>query len=106
MNDTPNSKLILTGKLFEYLAAQRPVICIGPKDGDAAEILEETNSGETFSFEEVDTLKDELLRIYQKNKTSELKTEGKNIVKYERKNLTKRMGQVLNSCIASPQVSG
>ncbi len=38
VNDTPNAKLILTGKLFEYLAAQRNIICIGPKDGDAAPI--------------------------------------------------------------------
>ena len=59
VNDTPNAKLILTGKLFEYLAAQRNIICIGPKDGDAANIIRETGSGNTYGFHEVDELKNE-----------------------------------------------
>ncbi|NNC82956.1 MAG: hypothetical protein HKN79_05215 [Flavobacteriales bacterium] len=34
-----NNKLIITGKLFEYLASRTPILAIGPSDGDAAEIL-------------------------------------------------------------------
>ena len=36
-----NNKGILTGKLFEYLATGNPILNIGPKDGDAATILNE-----------------------------------------------------------------
>jgi len=43
-----NDKGILTGKLFEYLAAKKPIVCIGPSDGDAAEIINECNAGKTF----------------------------------------------------------
>ncbi len=32
-------KATLTGKLFEYLAAQKPILMIGPEDGQAAEVL-------------------------------------------------------------------
>jgi len=45
-----NNKAILTGKLFEYLAAQRPVLCLGPVDGDAAAILSECKAGSTFEY--------------------------------------------------------
>ena len=43
-----NDKGILTGKLFEYLASRKPVICIGPPDGEAASILNECEAGKTF----------------------------------------------------------
>jgi glycosyltransferase involved in cell wall biosynthesis len=106
VNDTPNAKLILTGKLFEYLAARRPVICIGPADGDAAKVIMETGSGKTFGFDETAGLKGELLQIFKQYRSVGYVAENKNVEKYERKNLTKRMGQVLNSCVASRQVSG
>ena len=103
VNDTPNAKLILTGKLFEYLAAGRPVICIGPKDGDAAQVLEETKCGVTFDFDNINELKKRILTVYNERNSTLNIVEGENIEKYERKNLTKKMVQVLNSCIASPQ---
>ena len=37
--DHQSNKTILTGKLFEYIAAGKPVICLGPSDGDAAESI-------------------------------------------------------------------
>jgi glycosyltransferase involved in cell wall biosynthesis len=36
---------MITGKLYEYLAAGRPVVALGPADGDAAEVLRETGAG-------------------------------------------------------------
>ncbi|MEO5644415.1 MAG: glycosyltransferase family 4 protein [Bacteroidia bacterium] len=50
--DAPGNKGILTGKLFEYLAAEHPVLCIGPVDGDAAEIIQTCEAGKTFSYED------------------------------------------------------
>lgn len=37
--DVKDNTLIVTGKLFEYLASQTEIISFGPIDGDAAEIL-------------------------------------------------------------------
>jgi hypothetical protein len=39
------SKEILTGKIFEYLAAKRPIMAIGPAGGDLDILLSETKSG-------------------------------------------------------------
>jgi hypothetical protein len=39
LNDTANAKGILTSKLFEYLSVGRPLLTIGPKDGDVARVI-------------------------------------------------------------------
>ena len=47
-----NNKGILTGKLFEYLGSRKPIILIGPPDGDAAEIVKRCESGQIFDYHE------------------------------------------------------
>ena len=39
VNNVPSAKGIITGKIFEYLQAKRPILAIGPEDGDLAVIL-------------------------------------------------------------------
>lgn len=39
VNDTPNSLGILPGKVFEYLSVQRPILAVGPAEGDIARVL-------------------------------------------------------------------
>lgn len=41
LNNVKSQKGIVTGKLFEYLASEQPILAIGPKDGDAAAILKQ-----------------------------------------------------------------
>ena len=48
--DHKSNKGILTGKLFEYLASGVPVLCLGPVDGDAAEIIARAKAGATFGY--------------------------------------------------------
>jgi hypothetical protein len=38
-------KSIIPGKLFEYMVSNRPIIGIGPKNSDFAEIITTTNTG-------------------------------------------------------------
>lgn len=99
VNDTPNAKLILTGKIFEYLSSKRPIVCIAPEDGDAANVINSTNSGKVFGFKEVDRLKQYLLESYQLFKLNKLQVNSVGVEKYERKNLTKSMCSQLNKLI-------
>lgn len=49
----PNVSLnegIITGKLFEYLAAKKPILFIGPIHGDAAKIVLECEAGVVFDY--------------------------------------------------------
>lgn len=43
--DTPQDKGVLTGKLFEYMGAKRPILCIGCDDGTAAQMIIDRKAG-------------------------------------------------------------
>jgi hypothetical protein len=45
------------GKLFEYMVSNRPIIGIGPKNSDFAEIITTTNTGVFFNYSEKVNLK-------------------------------------------------
>jgi glycosyltransferase involved in cell wall biosynthesis len=96
LNNTPNAKGILTGKFFEYMAAQRPVLCIGPVDGDAVVILKDSKAGEVFSFEDKTNLKTYLLKAYSAFKQNQLTVSSTGVEKYSRKALTKQLAILLN----------
>ena len=51
-------KGVLSGKVFEYLAAERPVIAAVPTDGEAAELLRSTGAGLVAAPDDVDGLAD------------------------------------------------
>ncbi|MCL2501524.1 MAG: glycosyltransferase family 4 protein [Bacteroidales bacterium] len=61
----PESQGIITGKFFEYLAARKPVLGIGPVGGDLAEILAECNAGTMHEFEDFEGLRRSLLHYYR-----------------------------------------
>jgi glycosyltransferase involved in cell wall biosynthesis len=97
LNNTINAKGILTGKFFEYLAAKRPILCIGPTNGDVAKIIDETNAGVVIDFEDFEKMKIELLSLYQKFQSKNLNSEIKNIEQYSRRNLTKKLSKLLDA---------
>lgn len=92
INQSPNNKGILTGKLFEYLALQKPIIAIGPTDGDAADIIRSTNAGVIVDFDDVNGMKAAILSLIQNQLPAPKK---ENIMQYSRKNLTERLITIL-----------
>ena len=101
INDTPNSGMILTGKFFEYMAARRPILCLGPRDGDAARILGETHTGLLAGFGEVNALKQHILHFYQNFKNGTLNVQSIEIEKYSRKELTHDLSVILDEITGS-----
>ena len=92
INDTPNSRGILTGKLFEYLASRRPVVCIGPKDGDAADVINECGSGVVFDNDMYKELADHILnRIREHVQGGGVKAVEGDINKYSRSQQAKKL---------------
>lgn len=53
IEDFPQAEGMITGKIYEYLAAGRPVIGVGPPEGDAAALLQKTGGGQLFSRHDV-----------------------------------------------------
>ncbi len=93
--DTPETKAIIPGKIFEYLAATRSIIALGPKGSDVASIINETQSGSYFLYTEKEKLKSKILLNYNDFKVGKLQINSKNISKYSRRELTKKMSELL-----------
>lgn len=95
VNNVPSAKGILTGKVFEYLLAKRPILAIAPTDGDVAEIINQTKSGKVVGFTEETDLRHTLLAYFKQYKTNKLKVNSTGIEKYHRKELTKRFSELI-----------
>jgi hypothetical protein len=94
VNNTKNAKGILTGKFFEYMSANVPVLAIGPKDGDLAEIIKTTNTGLISGFDDEQTLEKNILNYFNGNVGNRNEEQ---INKYSRKALTKTLCELLKN---------
>jgi len=94
--NSPNAKGILTGKIFEYLASGRPILAIGPTEGDLAKILEESEAGIIVGHDDLEGIKTILMNLYDKYLQNNLLNNVKSVEKYTRKNLTAELADALN----------
>ena len=59
-------KGVLSGKVFEYLAAERPILAAVPPDGAAAELIRETGAGIVAAPDDVDGLREALVELHRR----------------------------------------
>ncbi len=96
---------IVTGKFYEYLQARRPILGIGPENGDAATILKATRSGLMIDFTDKSKMKEHLLDLfsqYQQDQLSVLSAVG--IENYSRKVLAGEYVTVLENVVAKKKI--
>lgn len=70
------SRAILTGKFFEYLATGKPILAFGPTDGNLAEELSATGSGDIYEFEDENGIRKSVENIWTNFKNGEIRQEG------------------------------
>ena len=95
VNDEESSYAI-PGKLFDYLNSKRPIISIGPNISEVSEILNNTNSGKFFNYDDKRNLKLYVNQLYKnyKNGTNIISDKSK-IDMFKRINLTKKLSEVI-----------
>lgn len=100
----PNAEFVLTGKLFEYLQAKRPILLLGPVNGDAAMIIESCAAGYCCAFNDMDKIKSTLLELHnlflEKNNT----IDPVNIDQFSGYELTKKMAHIFDELIDKRKV--
>ena len=86
LRQEPEYAKVLPGKIFEYLAARRPVLGIGQEDGAAAAVLRDAGAGQMYDWDK----KEELLAFLD---AEHPETAG--IDKYTRRALTAQLTKIL-----------
>ncbi len=102
LNNTRNVKGIIPGKVFEYLALKRPVLCIGSNLGDSAKIIKECHAGFVIDFNDKVTMKKCIQDLYERFKSDNLYLDDDDeiINQFSRKNLTKKIAGLLDEMIS------
>ncbi len=89
------NKGIITGKVFEYMAANRPILALGPINGDLQSVLTNSNAGTIIDYDDYAKIKSVVIDLYTKFKTQKLAITSKGIEKYRRRNLTKQLAAII-----------
>jgi glycosyltransferase involved in cell wall biosynthesis len=65
-------KGVLSGKVFEYLAAERPILAVVPPEGAAAALIRETGAGKVVAPDDIDGMAAALRDLHEQWKAGEL----------------------------------
>jgi glycosyltransferase involved in cell wall biosynthesis len=99
LNNTPNNGGVLSGKLFEYLAAKRPIFGIASPNGDAASILKDTQAGTMCDFDDYEGMRKNIIDLYGKYKNNSLFINSMSIDKYSRESSAKEYTVLLDDIL-------
>ena len=80
------------GKIFEYFAAQKPILAFGPKESDVQKLIEKTNIGKFFSYEET-KFENDILLLFKNEKIFDFKMKEN----FSREKLTHDLVILLNT---------
>ena len=95
INNTPNSKTIIPGKLYEYLGSGRPILAIGPPDSDSARVINMTNGGTVHDFDDVEGIRTSIQKLFEHYQQGTLMGNAKGLEKFTRKNLAAEYARLL-----------
>ena len=91
------SKGIIPGKLFEYLATGKGILSLGPKNADVEKILNETESGKHFTYYDHENLMSFLMNEFEKWKNNLIASPNLKNSKFHRKMLTEDLSNTIFS---------
>lgn len=94
--DKQDTRGIIPGKLFEYLASQRPILAIGPEEWDVEKIISDTQSGQCFTYNQKTDLKSFVEKAFDDFLNGKLNANTKNIQQYSRKHLTQNLAHLIH----------
>nr|WP_273701999.1 glycosyltransferase [Acetomicrobium sp.] len=98
--DDPREVGVYTGKLFEYLAAKRPILAIGGPKGVVSELLEETGAGvHVNSIDDLKVLLKSWYREYQLSGEVGYNADWNMVQKYSHREMARKFAEVLDGVV-------
>ena len=100
INKSGNIKGRIPGKLFENMRSHRPILCLSTEnDTDVSKIIEETNTGKCFHYDDHENIKKYLTLLYDNFLKKKNKLSVKNIDFYSTENQVKILSRYLQEII-------
>ena len=94
-----NSINTIGGKVYEYLRLKKPILALAPENGEAADLIASTQSGEVISPQNTDKICETLSRwILGKNNYKYL-----DVDRYNREKQARQFLQVMNRACSRDQ---
>ena len=99
IREEPETKAILPGKLFEYLAARRPILGVGTSEGAMATVLQETGAGKIFNWEDSAKISAYIDKLWEDSRNGNEAQLNADIEQFSRRMTTKKMVELFNTII-------
>ncbi len=96
IGSSPASRAVYTGKLFEYLAAKKPILALAPS-GAAADLIREAAAGVVVDPDNPQQIAETLVALYNRWSSGDLKIVPKPdvLTRYDRRTLTGALAGLL-----------
>ena len=98
----PEYKAVLPGKLFEYMASERPVLGIGQPDGAMAMILGEAKTGTVLDWDDKKGISEYIEKCWKMHLEGRLTTLGADISRFTRRSTTRQMAGLFDRLTSHP----
>jgi len=102
--DAVDRPAVLTGKLFEYLAARKPILALVPQNSGVAHLVKYLRVGEIASPQNIDEIKEKIFKLYGLWKHNRLLVPQINLEKYDRQNLTGELAKIFDDLIPERKI--
>ncbi|MCR4440250.1 MAG: glycosyltransferase [bacterium] len=102
IDDAPANKGILTGKLYEYIGARKPILALAP-EGEAAALIRRLRVGSVVAPNDVQAIKQALVHAYQMWQERRLhlaQVDEAGVAALDRRHLAKELAAVLDAVVA------
>jgi glycosyltransferase involved in cell wall biosynthesis len=97
-----NTESVLTGKIFDYLRSEKPVLAIVPPQGLAANLLTEAGTGLIADYTDAAGIAANLNKLYQMwetGKLAEIQADTEFIQQFSRQKLALRMSKLIEEVL-------
>lgn len=93
--DRPETRCIIPGKLFEYMASGRPILGIGPQGADFSAMLTQTNTGSFYTYNQKNQIKSALKALFEQYQQGALQVNAVGLQQFSRRELTKSLAKLI-----------
>jgi glycosyltransferase involved in cell wall biosynthesis len=100
IGDVPGSQVVFTGKIFEYLAAKKPILALTP-DGAAADLIRTAEAGEVVAPDDINAITNHLSAFYSSWERGSIVVNSRSdiIQRYDRRLLTQRLALIMDNLV-------